>query len=207
MRIAFPYPLRAACALVVVALVAGCSLTRESPVKQTYVLDAPLPSPGAKTQPASVRVGTITVGAPFRGRNFVYRTGDLSYVNDFYDEFLVAPAALMAEQTARALLSARTFALVLPPGTNADADYVLEGFVSALYSDQRTAGKAAAELTIAYYLTAASGAVPVWTREYHKRIELSAANAGAYSAAINVALGEVLADLARDLAEVDLRKR
>ena len=187
-------------------LVAGCSLTRESPVKQTYILDAQMPPAGQKTQPASVRVSSISIAAPFRSRNFIYRTGDLSFANDFYDEFLVPPSALLAEQTARALQSAHTFALVLPPGTSADADYILEGFVSALYVDQRTASRPAAELTIAYFLTSSSATVPMWTREYHQRVDLAGNTSSAYGAALNTALGEVLGELVRDLSALDLKK-
>jgi len=187
-------------------LLAACSITRESPVKQTYLIEPALPSPVAKTQPVSVRVSAVNVAAPYRGRNFVVRTGDLAYVTDFYDEYLVPPSAMLAEQTARALQNAKSFALVLPPAANADADYVLEGFVSMLYGDNRAGNRPAAEVTVQYYLTSSSGSVPMWTHEYHRRIEATAATAQAYSEAVNTAVSEILAELVRDLAALDLKK-
>jgi uncharacterized lipoprotein YmbA len=93
-----PSPDRARRALVVAAAVvlAGCSVTRPSPVKQTFLLDPPMPAAVVKTQPSSLRMGTVTVGAPFRGRGFVSRESELRYESDFYNEFFVPPATMIS---------------------------------------------------------------------------------------------------------------
>ena len=121
-----------------------------SPVKETFVLEPPAPPAVAKPQPGMLRVGTITVGAPFRGRSFVFRESELKFETDYYHEFLVAPAANIGEATARALAAANMFASVVPSGVIADPDWVLEGFVDALYGDARDAAKPQAVLTITY---------------------------------------------------------
>ena len=205
-------PLRARLALAVVAatvVVAGCSVTRPAPVKGTFLLDPPVPAAVAKTQPTALRIGTITVAAPFRGRTFVSREGELRYESDFYNEFLVAPATMIGELTGRALERAKVFALVAPAVSTADADWLLDGFVTSLFVDARDPAKMAAEVEISYYLfrADAGGGMPVWTQTYRQRVPLSATTAQAYAAALNTAFGQIFADLARDLSAANLPKR
>jgi hypothetical protein len=86
---------------------------------------------------------------------------------------------------------------------------VLDGFASALYADTRQAGKPAAELVITYYLTPAGGSeqTPVWAHEYRRHAPMRDSSADAYAEALNVAFGEIVTELARDLAAVQLPKR
>ena len=191
-------------------LLAGCSaITRPAPVRQTFLLDPPAPPAAAQPQQASVRVGSLNVAAPIRGKALVYRTSELRFDTDFYVEFLVPPAAMLGEQTARALDRAKVFMRVAGPGAAADADWVLDGFASALYADTREAGKPAAELDVTYYLTRAGGLeqTPVWTREYRQRVPMRDASPLAYAESLNRAFGEIVAELARDLAAAQLPKR
>ena len=198
----------AACAVAVLAL-AGCSMTRTSPVKQTFLLDPPAPAAVARAQPGTLRVDAVNVAAPFRGKAFVFREAELRYEADFYSEFIVPPAANVGEATARGLQRAGTFARVIAPGTPVDADWVLEGFVTALYGDARDASRPAAEVAITFYLSRGDGGfgVPVWSREYAQRVPFAANAAADYAAALNIALGRILADLSRDLAAAELPKR
>jgi cholesterol transport system auxiliary component len=198
--------LLAAAATSLLALVSGC--TRPSPVKETFVLEPPAPPAAAKPQPGVLRVGIIAVGAPFRGRSFVFRESDLKFETDYYREFLVAPAANIGEATARALAAANTFASVVPSGVIADPDWVLEGFVDALYGDARDTARPQAVLTITFFLRRGSGdaGVPLWSRKYERRLAFTAGSAGAYVTALNTALGEILAELSRDLSALTLPK-
>jgi cholesterol transport system auxiliary component len=182
----------------------GC--TRPSPVKGTYVLEPALPPPVAKTQAGLLRVGTITVGAPYRARSFVVRESDLKFETDYYNEFLVAPGANISEATARALAAAKVFASVAPQGVVVDPDWLLDGFVDALYGDARSLEKPAAVLTITYFLRRTGGGVPIWSHTYERRLPFTPGNAGAYVAALNSALGDILAELARDLSALTLPK-
>jgi cholesterol transport system auxiliary component len=192
-----------------VVMLAGCSaLQRESPVRQTFLLDPPPPPAVARSQPATLRVGRIDVAAPFRGRSFIYRVGDLNYQADFYVEFLVPPAAMLAEQTARALERAKAFTQVSGPGSGTDAQWVLDGFATSIYADYRDKAKPAAELDISYFLTSSTGTerTPAWSREYRQRVAMREASPQAYAEALNQAFGEILAQLARDLAAATLPK-
>jgi cholesterol transport system auxiliary component len=197
-------------ALAVAALVAGCSaITREAPVRQTFLLEPKLPPALTQSQPGALRVGVVNVAAPYRGKTFVYRMSELRFETDFYVEFLVPPAAMLTEQTTRALVSARPFTRIAGPGAAADADWVLDGFASALYADIRNEGKPDAELSITYYLTPAGGTeqTPVWTHEYTRHAAMRDGSAAAYADALNAAFGEIVAELAQDLSKLSLPKR
>ena len=52
----------AACAVATLAL-AGCAVTRTSPVKQTFLLDPPAPAAVARAQPGTLHVEAVRVAA------------------------------------------------------------------------------------------------------------------------------------------------
>jgi uncharacterized lipoprotein YmbA len=186
-------------------LVGACAGSREAPIKGTYLLEPALPT-AARTQPGSLRIAPITVAVPYRGRSFVYRESDLKFVSDYYEEFLVGPGPMITEATMRALAAAKVFASVGASGQLGDGTYTLDGFVTSLYGDSRIAGKPSAVLEITFYLTRGYEGSPFWTREYARRIAVSGSSPAAYAAAQNTALTEILAELARDLAAIDLTR-
>lgn len=194
------------CAALAVLVVGLGACSRPTPVKGTFVLDPPLPPPVAKTQPGVLRMGSVNVGAAFRGRQFVFREAELKYETDYYNEFLVAPAANIGEATARALSGAKVFANVVPLGTPVEPDWVLDVFVGSLYGDGRNMQQPAAVLSITFFLRkgAGDGGVPVWTRTYDKRVPFTTGSASSYMTAQNAALGEILAELSRDLSGLTL---
>lgn len=193
-----------AAASAAVVTVAGCA--RPAPVKGTYILEPALPPVVARTQPGLLRVGGVTVAAPYRGRTFVYRETDLKFETDYYHEFLVAPAANIAEATARALAAAKVFASVVPPSAQVEPDWVLDGFVDALYGDGRVEAKPLAILRITWFLRPYAGeaGVPTWSRAYERAIPFASGSAAAYIEAQNKAFSGILAELAHDLAAVTL---
>ena len=195
--------------LAAVVLAAGCSLTRPSPVKQTYLLDPALPAPLAKSQPGTVRIGAVNVAAAFRGRSFVVRDTEFRFDSDFYHEFFVPPGVMLADSTARALARAKVFTVVTRPGVVVDADWVLDGFVGTLHADARDAASPAAVLQVTFYLSRDDGgaSAPVWSHAYFKRVAFTGSNTDAYVTALNGAVSEVLADLAQDLAAAQLPAR
>lgn len=191
---------------------AGCGLTRPTPVKQTYLLEAQPAAQAAQAtaaapKPFALKVGTITVAAPFRGRTLVYRETDIKYEADFYSEYFVAPAAMLTEATTSWLASAGLFREVLPGASTADGDYLLEGFVSELVGDFRDTAKPAAVIRAKFFLsdTHTLGGGVVWNREFTQRVALRERSPDAVATGLNQALTALLADLSRELAAVNLK--
>ena len=193
-------------ASLVLASLWGCS--RPSPVKQAYLLQTPAASPAAAApRPSTLKVGTIAVAAPFRGKSMVYREGELKYESDFYNEFFVGPSAMLTEGAATWLAGSGLFKDVLPAAANADGDFVLEGFVSEFYGDLRDPAKPAAVVTIKFFLTdayAAPGAFR-WTAELKSRRDVPSRSADAVIQGLNAALSEILEQLAAALRALPVK--
>lgn len=194
-------------ALSLALLVGACGLSRPSPVKNTFLLDPKMPAAAAKQKPVTMRIGTINVAAPYRDRSFVYRTGELQYEGDFYHEFFIAPGAMIAQSTAKALDSAGVVARVVPSGSAPEeGDYVLEAFVSDLYADTRQK-PATAVLGVSYYVTRTTfPSKVVWSKAYVERVPLATSTPETLAASWNEGLSRILGALARDIEAADLAR-
>jgi len=200
-------PYRRALMLGLLCSLAACSLSRPSPVKDTYLLQVTPPTQASPTpQPATLKIATIAVAAPFRGKVLTYREGELKYETDFYNEFLVSPSAMLTDTAGAWLAAARVFRDVLPASANTDGDFVLEGFVSEFYGDFRDSAKPTAVISAKFFLVdnRSAGGVPMWQTELNQRVAISSRSAQSVAAGLNTAWSTMLAELTRQLGSVQL---
>lgn len=198
---------RVAAVAVGLALAAACGCSapvKEYPEKRQYVLEVSRPGRAAAPLGAGVaKVRQFRISSRFEGTGLVYRTGDVSYEADFYNEFLTSPASLITEEARDWLGSSGVFAQVVDAGSGADARYILEGNITGLYGDFSDAKKPRAVMAISIVLLDQDSAeVSIASfKKYRAEAALESNAAAELVKGWNKCLAEILS-----AAEKDLRK-
>ncbi len=201
--------------IAVAAATPGC-LNKSYPEKQRYVLRAERPNlpdvsaasgaTGAASSARGVlRVGRIRVSPLFDHKRFVYRTGDSSFEDDFYNEFFARPSELVRRATRDWMGGSPLFASVIesaPPSS----DWMLEGKVEKLYADLRDLGSPLAVLEIEYTLQQQSPKPRLALQKTYSTVTVASGRSGAaIVSAWDTGLAEILAELEADLEREALR--
>ena len=190
-------------AIASVIILSGCG--QKSYQKQHYILDARRASSVAASDSGNVlEIRRFTSNAAFSGKNLIYRAGEFEYESDFYNEFLISPAAMITEKARNWLSTSGLFQEVLDPGSHVDATHVIEGNVIALYGDLRTRSQPTAVMEIrVFLLEIGPGRDPVivFGKTYKSSVVLESESPGGLVSALDRCLVEILTNLEEDLAE------
>jgi hypothetical protein len=192
-----------AAVLVASAVLAGCSLSRPAPVKQTFLIESAAPPVVAKTQPGTLRVRAFNVGSPFRGKAFVYRETDLKYEADFYAENSWLLRQPCSGEAPRVHSSARGCSRQSPQGA-ADGNYLLDAFVDASTATPAAAALRSPNSGDLYCRARTRDARPLLVEQYRKTAPVAAKTPEALRRRCQSCLA-ITAELARDLAALELR--
>jgi hypothetical protein len=185
-------------------MMSGCSYWA-SGSKMQYMV-----SPGQPQQVASeqtdrvLEVDRFTIETAFAAKSLVYRTGDLQYQTDYYNEFLVAPALMITEETRNWLSRCGLFVRVSGPAARASPTHVLEGNVVELYGDLRNKNAPVAVMQIRLFVSrfASEGhPVLIYGRDYSATSPLESRDPTGLVDAYSRCLQKILTDLQKDLAE------
>jgi len=194
--------------LLLSAVLSGCvSLDRTYPEKHYFVLEVnrntkPLDTPANLI----VEVVDLQISPRYEGQSFNYRISDGGYESDFYNQFLIPPAALVTEEVRRGLAQAGISQYVINSSNQMQTTYRLDGTIDAIYGDFRTGNTARAVLEIEFFLTkpAPEAAQVVMVKRYTKSAQLSGRTPEALVKGWNAALEEILSDLVADLKAANL---
>ena len=194
---------------VVLLLTAGCvDLSRPALAKHYYLLDAaPKPADPPPGHDGAIRVTGIEVSAPFSERSLVYRLDQERYESDFYNEYFVAPRAMISAQLVEWLTVRRVFATTLPPSSSLDAPYSLEGQVTAMYGDLRNKAETEAVFSIQIFVTETISPDRriVLQRSYSHRVRAPDRSAEAITKGLSQALQQSLGELETDLRALKVK--
>ena len=190
-------------ALGLLMLASGCvGIEKSYPDKRYFVLEVnrnanPSNPPGNGV----LQIANIRVSPRYEDKGFVYRTSGSSYESDFYNQFLVSPAALLGEELRKGLAQSQIFRHVINASSQLEPTHVLEGVVDALYGDFRDPGAAKAVLEMEFFLRkeSASKADIVAARRYAKSVAVNGRSPEALVKGWNEALDAILASLLADL--------
>jgi cholesterol transport system auxiliary component len=131
-----------------ILLIAGCTgLSKSYPERKYYMFEVPRVTeklPPVKGAIAEVYRFNASPGS--EGKEFIYRTGDLNYESDFYNQFFRPPGAMLTELTISWLNDAGLFADVVGSVSQANPNYYIEANVVRLYGDYRSSPKAVMQI-------------------------------------------------------------
>ena len=191
------------------ALVCGCvNLERSYPDKHYFVLEVGgIGQPSNQPGKGILEVSEMRVSPRYADPNFVYRLSETSYEADFYNQFLIAPAALVTEEVRKALIQSAIFEFVVSPSNQLPSTYRLQGTVNALYGDFRNNNAASAVIEIEFFLTrqASNPNEIAVAKRYSKSVPLTARSPEALVKGWDEALGAVLTSFIADLKSANLQ--
>ena len=200
---------RAFCVLALMLLalpVSGC-FRRAYPTKSQYVIAVERSGPRRVPSAGVLRLNHVSSSVQYDRRSFVYRTGEQTFADDFYNAFYVAPSRMVSSLLGRWLEASGLFSAVVDASSLATADWVMEARVIDLYVDQRDKSAPIAVVGFQARLLAPgrSKMTAVLERIYSDSEPAKARNGDAYVAAWATALTRALGKLENDLAEITAR--
>src|SRR5260370_19544053 len=107
-----------------------------------------------------LRIRNLQIAAPFEGRLLVYRTGEFSYEDDPYAEFLESPAEGLVVSVREWLRGHGGFSDVVDSGSVLKANMLVEISVSQLFGDFRRPEYPVAVMTMRFVFLDAQNGVP-----------------------------------------------
>ncbi len=184
-------------------ILSGCG-SRAAFNQRHFVLDASRNGPKLQAKKDIIlEVQSFSIDRTFNAKGLVYRKGTSEYEIDFYNQFLVNPQDMIAEQTRKWLSQSGLFKWVLEPGTYANATHKLEGNILSLYGDFRQESSPKARMEIRFFVIKLADKSIVFSKAYEAESNIESQTGEGVVAAFDKCLGTILADLEKDL-EADL---
>ncbi len=188
-------------ALLVLATVVstGC-LSRPPLAKQTFVFATPKVDRRMTSDAEGLlAVKAPIIAAPFDSKSLVYRTGEDSYEQDPYAEFLVPPSRSLARPIRAYLRKSGVFQEVIEAESALKPDSRVEIHATELYGDFRKTTNAAAVLTLRLLFFedgSGTGGKLKFQMDCSRRIALKERTAPALMAGWNNALEQIFGEVA-----------
>ena len=177
----------------------GC-LSKPALVTKRFALQTPtIPSSAPEKGAGTLVVPPVEVSPLFANQAFVYRIGPSEYETDPYAGFLVPPDQSLTIPVRACLANSSLFANVIGPDSLLKPDKVLQIQVTELYGDFREAKQPKAVLALRVVFANVGGGV-ILQKEYSRHLTIQKNTAAAVVAGWNQALGEIMDELASDLA-------
>jgi uncharacterized lipoprotein YmbA len=193
--------------LMFLLLLAGCvTLERSYPDKQFFVLEIEAVKPIHTPGHGVLQISSVRISPRYEGKSFIYRLSDTSYETDFYDEFLIAPATLIAEELVKGLTRAELFQYVIDSSSQLPPTHGMEAAVNALYGDFRNSGAPKAVLEMEFFVSKATAGKSeiAMQKRYAQAVALEGRSPDALVKGWNRALEAILRDLIADLKSASL---
>ncbi|WP_027358684.1 ABC-type transport auxiliary lipoprotein family protein [Desulforegula conservatrix] len=179
----------------------GCvKLSKPYPIKQYFVLEAKRTAQtGGAAPKASIRIKDPEISPLFSSKSFVYKTSNLEFKTDFYNEFFILPDKLIKTQTVEWLKKSGAFRRISPdPGEK--TDFILESNIVNLYIDKTTSPNKAVLETAFFLLSGTKGADEIiWHSAHREEVQVKDDSSPAMAEAFSKSLENTLIFLENNL--------
>jgi ABC-type uncharacterized transport system auxiliary subunit len=182
------------------SLATGC-FRRQFPERRQYVVSVERPAPAHTGSKMVIKVGRVRAEPQYERKGFVYRTGELTYSDDFYNAFYVSPAQMVRSTMQQWLVTSGLFVSVADVDSLIGADWLLESRLLDFYVDRRMQEDERAVVRLAVTLVDGTKAPPraIFERTYEEAASATGGGRG-YVDAWGAALAKVYARMEADLA-------
>jgi cholesterol transport system auxiliary component len=181
----------------------ACTLTREAPIKQTFLLDTRRPAGVSSAPlPGALMVAPVRVAEAYAGKPMVFRTEEYRYESDFYNEYFIAPRDIVTQRLIEWLQAARLYEAVLPAvGPGPRAGLILDAIVTEMHGDLRDPAQPKAVLAMQCYLTHPTEQPlrVLFSQEVRHASPMADSSATSLAAGLSSALAAVLTQLEQKL--------
>jgi cholesterol transport system auxiliary component len=198
-------PVTFGCLILIALAAAGClNLNKSYPEKRSFVLDVGTPQQETPSNSAIVlKINKFRVSPLFAGRAMVYRVADLQYESDFYDEWFIAPGALVTQQFQNWLSRSAGFQFVLSGTNHIEPTHLLEGTVTEFYGDFRGSPRAVLGIEL-QLLDGLNERQLLLRRTYHQDVPLTDRSSDALARGLTEALRTVLVAVTKDIGKNEI---
>ena len=181
----------------------GCMhLQKSFPDIKTYGLDTGSGGHAAYTGSViSVRLNPISAVPQFADRYLTYRTAEIRYESDFYNQLVASPAVMIEDQTHVWLRGSPVIEFVLPANTATNPYYLIDGKVLEFYGDYRKKDEPKAVLKMEWTVsrTGSEGREVLFQRVYPEAVPISGTSPGPLVEGWNQDLVKILSVFEGDL--------
>jgi len=188
----------------------GCFNAKSSYSQKRFYTLRILRSEGlsASRSDAVLTIRRFRVSPRYEGKGFVHRIGDLRYDTDFYNEFLIAPEVMIAEEVQKWLAGSGLFQYVTGSSSRIEPTFILEGIVTVLYGDYRDKKAPGAVLEMQFFLVRNDAAQPkiVFGKTYHAETPINKISPEALAEGWNRSLEHILTQFEADLTTYTLQR-
>jgi cholesterol transport system auxiliary component len=191
-------------------LFSGCvSIEKSYPDKRYFVLDIASNAPLQNSADSGIlQIALARVSPRYADRNFVYRRSDTRFESDFYNQFLISPAALVTEELRGRLSRAGLFKFVVGSANDLTPTHTIEIIVNTLYGDFRDLKAPKAVIEMEFFLTQeVSPSAIVFHKLYQRIVPVQERNPEALVQGWNQALEAISSSLVSDLKAANLQTR
>ena len=181
--------------------ITACISRAPYPVQNQYglTITSPKTAHGFLTDDI-LKINSAEIASQFSDVNFIYRTSNVDYANDYYNVFTSAPNDQIDQLTTKYLSSSHLFKFVSATTNQIKPTYILHTNIHELYADYRDSSHPKAVITIQFTLLKPNHKTHLlFNKTYSESISLRDKNSTSLVSAWNVGLQKILTRLSWNL--------